>query len=99
MIFAHGFYVIDAWITILLGLAGIAILSYFVLRGPAQQSLVLSALATLVGVPLLYLAYYISFQMETVHERAYLHWMSGFACGPFILGCIGLSLRLGRRKH
>lgn len=99
MMLADGFYVIDAWISILLGLVAVVVLSFLVLRGPVRQSLVLSSFSVAIGVPLLFVAYYISFRMDTVYEQSYMQWMSGFACAPFVVGCIGLSLRLRRRKH
>lgn len=99
MILAHGFYVINEFIGLMLGIIGVSLLAFFLLRGPAQQSLVLSVLATIIGLPLLYAAYLVAFHTEPQYEKFSKLWMGGVACSPFILGCIGLCLWFRRRKH
>lgn len=99
MILAHGFNVINEFIGLMLGIIGVSLLAFFLLRCPAQQSLVLSVLATIIGLPMLYAAYLVAFRTEPQYERYFMLWMGGVACSPFILGCIGLCFWFRRRKH
>jgi hypothetical protein len=96
---AHGFYVIDELLGFLLGFVGICLLAFFVLRGPPRQSLVLSVLALVVGAPLLYVAYLVSFRMEANYEHFFMLWLGGVACSPFVVGCIGVWLWFHRSKQ
>ena len=99
MILAHGFYVIDEFLGVPLCLAVVAFLAFFLLHGPARQSLVLSAFALIVGAPLLYVAFLVSFRMRAPYDRSFMTFLGGVACAPFVLGCIGVGLWFYRTKR
>jgi hypothetical protein len=99
MILAHGFYVIDELFGLLFGFIGMCLLAIFVLRGPRRQSLVLSALALVIGAPLLFVAYMLCFRVQANYERSFMLWLGGIACSPFVVGCIGVWLWFHRKKQ